>query len=108
MSRDRPRDRQSGATLRSCFRAGLVLLALGLSSCVESGRSAYQGYAEGEFVRVAAPFAGSLTKLAVARGGQVEAGDALFVLEQENEAAGRGLEAYLRTGGEEPPDAGGR
>jgi HlyD family secretion protein len=72
-----------------CARLGSVLLALGLGGCTDSGPQAYQGYAEGEFVRVAAPFAGSLTKLAVARGGHVQTGDPLFVLEQENEAAAR-------------------
>lgn len=66
-----------------------MLLAAGVASCAESGSSAYQGYAEGEFVRVGVPFAGVLTNLAVARGGQVQAGDPLFVLEQENEAAER-------------------
>jgi HlyD family secretion protein len=78
-----------GSALLVPFRAGLVVAALGLASCSEPAQQAYQGYAEGEFVRVAAPFAGSLTKLAVARGGQVKAGDTLFVLEQENEAAAR-------------------
>jgi HlyD family secretion protein len=49
----------------------------------------YQGYAEGEFALIAAPFAGTLETLAVARGGQVRAGDALFALEKENETAAR-------------------
>jgi HlyD family secretion protein len=80
---------RSGSILLAPVRASLIMAALGLASCTEPGQSAYQGYAEGEFVRVAAPFAGSLTKLAVARGGQVKAGDPLFVLEQENEAAAR-------------------
>lgn len=69
--------------------AGLTVVALVLTSCSEPPQSTYQGYSEGEFVRVAAPFGGTLTKLAVARGAQVDAGDPLFVLEQENEAAGR-------------------
>jgi HlyD family secretion protein len=51
--------------------------------------AAFQGYAEGEYVRVAAPFAGALQKLAVARGSQVARGAPLFVLEQESEAAAR-------------------
>jgi multidrug efflux pump subunit AcrA (membrane-fusion protein) len=49
----------------------------------------FQGYAEGEFVRVAAPFAGSLQNLQVKRGTLVKAGDPLFTLEQVNEAAAR-------------------
>ena len=47
----------------------------------------FQGYAEGEFVLVAAPLAGRLDELAVQRGGQVETGDLLFVLEQADEKA---------------------
>src|SRR4249920_2349151 len=70
-------------------RAVCILAVLVLAGCTEKKEAAYQGYAEGEFVRVAAPFAGNLTRLAVGRGGQVKAGDQLFVLEQENEAASR-------------------
>jgi HlyD family secretion protein len=65
--------------------AAFVLLA----ACGAGERQAYQGYAEGEFVRVAAPFAGTLQRIEVKRGMQVKAGDPLFVLEQENEAAAR-------------------
>jgi len=64
-----------------------LLLPLLVSACSDGGRGSYQGYAEGEFVRVAAPFAGRLQSLSVARGMQVQSGAALFVLEQENEAA---------------------
>jgi HlyD family secretion protein len=48
-----------------------------------------QGYAEGEYVRVATPFAGQLQRLDVKRGDRVKSGDALFALEQVNEAAAR-------------------
>jgi HlyD family secretion protein len=74
-----------------------ILLAglLFLEACSSGGKSVYQGYAEGEYVRVAAPFAGSLTALAVKRGDRVQAGAPLFVLEQENERAAR-LEAEER------------
>jgi HlyD family secretion protein len=64
-------------------------LAAALVACDKPGDGAFQGYAEGEFVRVAAPFAGSLQKLAVKRGAQVKAGDPLFTLEQVSEAAAR-------------------
>ena len=40
-------------------------------------------------MRVAAPFAGTLQQLAVARGGQVAVGAPLFALERENEVAAR-------------------
>ena len=47
------------------------------------------GYVEGEYVRVAAPFAGTLTQLSVRRGGNVAIGAPLFALERENETAAR-------------------
>lgn len=66
-----------------------MVLCLVLAACAPRGDGTLQGYAEGEFVRVAAPFAGSLTRLAVQRGAQVKAGTALYSLEQENERAAR-------------------
>ena len=66
-----------------------VTLSALLAACDGEGPRSYQGYAEGEYVRIAAPFAGALQKLAVQRGMQVNAGDQLFILEQENEAAAR-------------------
>ncbi len=73
-----------------------ILIALAssllLSACSPNGKSDLHGYVEGEYVRVAAPFAGQLSVLSVQRGMPVEVGAALFVLEQENEKAAR-LEA---------------
>lgn len=66
----------------------LITLAV-LAGCSREAPPLYQGYAEGEFVRVAAPHAGSLAAMAVRRGAQVEAGASLFVLEQDNEKAAR-------------------
>lgn len=63
--------------------------ALFLAGCGSGTPSSYQGYAEGEFVLVAAPFGGRLEKRHVNRGEQVEAGSPLFLLEQENEKAAR-------------------
>ena len=68
---------------------GLLIAAAGITGCSHEAPQIYQGYAEGEFVRVAAPYAGSLTSLAVPRGTQVEAGAPLFALEQDNEKAAR-------------------
>jgi HlyD family secretion protein len=68
--------------------AACAALALA-AACSNDGSRLYQGYAEGEYVRVAAPFAGTLQVLAVKRGAQVKAGEPLFALEQENEAAAR-------------------
>ena len=69
----------------------LLLLAISatLSACGKSEPTALQGYVEGEYVRVAAPFAGRLVTLDAARGRSVEAGAPLFALEAENEDAAR-------------------
>ena len=68
--------------------AGLAAI-LALGSCSNPGSHALQGYAEGEYVKVATPFAGQLLRLSVKRGDQVKSGDPLFALEQANEAAAR-------------------
>ncbi len=65
------------------------LLAAVFSGCGDGGNGALQGYAEGEYVRVASPIAGQLARLNVARGTAVKGGDPLFALEQESEAAAR-------------------
>jgi HlyD family secretion protein len=58
-----------------------------LAGCAKNSEGSYQGYIEGEYVYVAAPLGGALTNLAVARGDSVKAGQLLFVLEREPEAA---------------------
>ncbi|MFA5516444.1 MAG: HlyD family efflux transporter periplasmic adaptor subunit [Desulfuromonadales bacterium] len=63
------------------------LLPFFLGACQPSPEPVYQGYVEGEFVQVAAPLAGRLEDLAVRRGAHVAAGDPLFTLEREEEAA---------------------
>ena len=60
-----------------------------IAACGPRGDAPLQGYVEGEYVRVAAPFAGTLQNLAVQRGAQVGAGAPLFSLESENELAAR-------------------
>jgi len=69
---------------RHCAFATLALVT---AACGPSAERPIQGYIEGEYVRVAAPFAGALTQLAVKRGDQVTAGAPLFALERENEVA---------------------
>ena len=64
----------------------LVLL---LAACGSKDDRPLQGYIEGEYVRVAAPFAGTLEKLSVQRGDVIAAGASLFALERENELAAR-------------------
>src|ERR1700740_991136 len=66
----------------------IVLLAGGMGGCSQTN-GAFQGYAEGEYLRVASPIAGQLARLNVARGTTVRTGEPLFALEQENEAAAR-------------------
>jgi HlyD family secretion protein len=75
----------------------LWAVVVSLAACTPEPRDVYQGYAEGEYVRVASAFAGSLELLSVQRGAQVETGGSLFALESGNEAASRReAEARLR------------
>lgn len=60
-----------------------------LAACGDKPPASLQGYAEGEYVRVAAPFGGTLVKLDAVRGATVAAGAPLFALEAESEAAAR-------------------
>jgi HlyD family secretion protein len=66
-----------------------AVLAATLSGCNGSVNDAFPGYAEGEYIRLAAPFAGNLDTLSVKRGDRVAANAPLFALEQENERAAR-------------------
>ena len=71
-------------------RLPLVLAMLAaFAGCGPRTDDVLQGYAEGEYVRVASPIAGQLARLSVARGAAVRAGDPLFSLEQENEVSAR-------------------
>ena len=67
----------------------VVSLAVVIAACGKTEPTSLQGYVEGEYVRVAAPFAGTLVTLDTARGRNVEAGTPLFTLEAENEDAAR-------------------
>jgi HlyD family secretion protein len=64
--------------------ASAALLAAG---CAPERPDTAQGYAEGEFVYVASPYAGTLERLAVVRGQKVAAGATLFVVEHAAEQA---------------------
>jgi len=70
------------------FRKPLAaaLLCL-LAGCRHEPTGRVQGYVEGEFVYVAAPYAGALESLAVQRGARVRKGDALFALDAAVEKA---------------------
>ncbi|MEO8144798.1 MAG: HlyD family efflux transporter periplasmic adaptor subunit [Betaproteobacteria bacterium] len=69
--------------------AATILGLLALAACGEKAAVGFQGYAEGEYVLVAAPAAGKLEKRWVSRGQEVEAGAPLFTLEDLNEKASR-------------------
>jgi len=74
------------------------LLIFLLAACGPSGERPLQGYIEGEYMRVGAPFAGTLQQLSVQRGDQVASNAPLFTLERENElAARRQAEEQLRS-----------
>jgi HlyD family secretion protein len=64
-----------------------ALAALFAAGCSSNSSNVFQGYIEGEYVYVASPLGGALTNLAVARGDGVKAGQLLFELERESEAA---------------------
>ena len=74
---------------RPCARALIAVAALLLTSCQRAEPTGFQGYAEGEYVRVASSFSGRLERLHVRRGDQVKAGAPLYALENENESAAR-------------------
>jgi HlyD family secretion protein len=67
----------------------LLLSALAVQGCGPASPPALQGYVEGEYVRVAAPFGGTLVKLEAHRGDTVLQGTPLYALEAENEDAAR-------------------
>jgi len=79
------RQRDCRRRIRSVAWPAAALLA----ACSPAPAPQLQGYIEGEYVRVAAPFAGKLQQLAVHRGDTVAAGAPLFALERENEDAAR-------------------
>lgn len=75
-------------SMRRAARPALLLLLAALPGCGEPEAPAgFQGYAEGEYLRIAAPEAGWLTRLAVAKGERVAAGAPLFALDATRERA---------------------
>jgi HlyD family secretion protein len=66
---------------------GGSLALLALAACGPAPQPGWSGYAEGDYVYVAAPLAGRLDQLAVQAGDAVKAGAALFTLDDEAERA---------------------
>ena len=52
--------------------AALACVIAALAACSKAPSAGYPGYVEGEYVRVGAPLAGTLLKLAVERGAEVQ------------------------------------
>ncbi len=81
---------------RLLHRAPWALAALALAACQEPPAPGWAGYAEGDYVYVAAPVAGRLQQLAVQAGDEVAAGAPLFALDGQAERdAARAAEAQL-------------
>ncbi|HEY4416924.1 MAG TPA: HlyD family efflux transporter periplasmic adaptor subunit [Verrucomicrobiae bacterium] len=75
--------------MKYCIRIFLFLGCTLLVSCERSDPAFVQGYVEGEFVYVAAPFGAQLQTLAVDRGTIVKAGAPLFALDHTPQQAAR-------------------
>ena len=71
------------------MRAALALPLALCGVCSEPADNAFPGYAEGEYVRLGAPLAGTLAKLHLRAGDKVAAGAPAYVLEQASETAAR-------------------
>jgi multidrug resistance efflux pump len=70
------------------LRGGVVLAITALvAACQHEDVRSFQGYAQGETIRLAAPYSGNLSKLAGKRGAKVTEGTMLFSLADENEVA---------------------
>lgn len=82
-------------SLRDAGRRSVFLLSVlgvlsgALTACKDNAAPSWSGYAEGDYVYVAAPLPGRLEAVAVVAGQTVRQGDALFRLEAESEAATR-------------------
>jgi len=67
----------------------LLTIVAALAACSKPPVEGYAGYAEGDYVRLSAPVAGTLTRLHLQRGDRVDAAAPAFVLEQDSERAAR-------------------
>jgi HlyD family secretion protein len=71
------------------FQAISVCALLALGACGSEPASTITGYAEGEYVYVAAPEGGWVSEVLVTRGSQVQVGDPLFTLDADAQLAQR-------------------
>ena len=94
------RHNDEGAMIRQMITLLRLLIAAWLSllvGCSEQNKNTLQGYAEGEYIYVAAALTGKLETLHIERGQEIAAGALLFTLEQQNERAVK-VEAEQRSG----------
>jgi HlyD family secretion protein len=80
---------QPGKNMKLARKLTMFLIPFLLPGCAEKSGDYFPGYAEAEYVRLASPIAGTLVKLYVKRGDQVEQNAPAFVLEQDSERAAR-------------------
>jgi len=71
-------------TLTLCAACAILV-----AGCAEPDDQRFPGYAEGEYVRIGAPLAGTLVKLTLRTGDTPASGAPAFVLEQASESAAR-------------------
>ena len=76
-----------GKRCSSAHLALLGFLSVGLAACSDKPPQSWSGYAEGDYVYIAAPLAGRLDSIAVQAGQSVVQGAALFQLDAESEQA---------------------
>uniref|UniRef100_UPI001832B608 biotin/lipoyl-binding protein n=1 Tax=Ramlibacter sp. TaxID=1917967 RepID=UPI001832B608 len=89
------RTKKNTRAARGC--AALAALAL-LAACADKPEAPWSGYAEADYVYVAAPLGGTLATLDVRAGQTVAKGKPLFMLESDAEKAAREeAEARLAT-----------
>ena len=74
---------------RSKLLRGAVVLVMGslVTACQLEDVRIFQGYAQGETIRLSAPYSGNLSNLAAKRGAMVTEGTTLFSLADESEVA---------------------
>ena len=79
----------SGASTTRVLLRGVVALALAalVAACQHEDMRSYQGYAQGETIRLSAPYSGNLSTLAAKSGSKVTEGTTLFSLADESEIA---------------------
>jgi multidrug efflux pump subunit AcrA (membrane-fusion protein) len=79
----------SGACATRGLLRGVIVLALAAlaGACQHEDRRSYQGYAQGETIRLSAPYSGNLATLTAKSGTRVTEGTTLFSLADESEIA---------------------